>query len=94
MKPSCEKNLTTTQHTPEYINILHLSDLHFGIENSFTISQERKDRTKEAYQCLTASLRDLPSEWKPHLIVISGDIGWAGKPADYTQAWEWLILMM
>jgi len=72
------------------INILHLSDLHFGIDNSKRISKNRKDNRNECLRSLKETLSNLPSEWNPHVIAVSGDIGWSGKSIEYREAWLFL----
>lgn len=67
------------------INILHLSDLHFGDE-SITDSTRRKNVLDK----LIDILKNEDKSWKPHLMVISGDIGWKGAKDDYQLAKEWL----
>jgi len=64
---------------------LHLSDLHFGDENETDAA-----RRKNTLDKLLLTLKDLPAEWKPQSIVISGDIGWSGINNDYNLAEIWL----
>src|SRR5690348_1648162 len=67
--------------------ILHLTDLHFGWEGND--SSALADR-KVCLEGLLIQLRMLEPEWKPTIICVTGDIGWRGISADYTQAKEWL----
>ncbi len=72
------------------INILHLSDLHFGIES---FSQEKIDLIKKREKILTTlieKLKALEQEWKPDIIAISGDIGYSGEKENYKAAWSWI----
>ncbi|MDQ1353812.1 MAG: hypothetical protein QG657_4119, partial [Acidobacteriota bacterium] len=64
---------------------LHLSDLHFGDENETAAARRKNTLAK-----LLDVLKDLPAEWKPQSIVISGDIGWSGLKEDYDVAETWL----
>ncbi len=64
---------------------LHLSDLHFGDENETDAA-----RRKNTLDKLLLTLKDLPAEWEPQAIVISGDIGWKGVNKDYLIAEKWL----
>ena len=57
---------------------LHLSDLHFGDQNE-TNSAKRTNTLNK----LLLTLKNLPTEWKPQSIAISGDIGWKGLGNDY-----------
>lgn len=69
------------------VNILHLSDLHFGIEKDQTASgSRRKFRQKELFKKLVDTLNDdtsVPPDWKPDVVIISGDIAWSGDLAEY-----------
>ncbi|MFM7038445.1 MAG: metallophosphoesterase family protein, partial [Planctomycetaceae bacterium] len=69
--------------------ILHLTDLHFG----WTAAADELARRKRCLNALVQQLQQLSRaerDWKPTLVVISGDIGWKGIDSDYTQAHEWL----
>ena len=68
--------------------ILHLSDLHFGVEPN-------SDRSETALAQRKITLRKLIEtsdefEHRPDLVVVSGDIGWRGRGEDYERAGEWL----
>ncbi len=69
------------------VNILHLSDLHYGIENDPGYNGKRSTfRQKEVFIKLIKTLADnicVPESWKPDIVVISGDIGWRGSKDDY-----------
>src|SRR6266852_3039063 len=68
------------------INLLHLSDLHFGYDRDKTASSQRAG----ALGLLLKTLRGLERDWKPQVIIISGDLSWQGKRAGYTELSEWL----
>jgi len=70
------------------INILHLSDLHFGREGDATEKAMRENALNGLVRAL--NLNHLGSEWKPDIIVISGDIGWKGGSEDYELAKNWI----
>lgn len=60
------------------ITWLHLSDLHF-----------RKSQAYEANIVLKALLRDLVEQQvRPDFIAVSGDVAFAGRPAEYELAWR------
>lgn len=69
------------------LTILHISDLHFGIENA--VNSEDKYvgiRQKEMLNSLINTLCDdniISNEWKPRIIAISGDIAWSGQKPEY-----------
>ena len=71
------------------INVLHLSDLHFGFE-SREISPTASAQRENALKALQGTLNKLENEWKPNIVVISGDIGWKGHENDYKDAKRWL----
>ena len=72
----------------EEVNILHLSDLHFGMEKAKKYEQGSYDRD-ELFEGLIRTLKeDIPKEWRPDIIVISGDIAWCGDEDEYKQYQE------
>jgi len=72
------------------INILHLSDLHFGIEPSPDIGPTAVAQRNNTLNSLLMELSCLEPEWQPRIVVVSGDIGWKGKKEDYEKARTWL----
>jgi len=79
------------------VNILHLSDLHFGKEYIKTIPQSDLDKRDTTLKKLIENLKTISEEnkdWKPDIIAISGDIGYAGKKEDYLLAKKWLINLL
>lgn len=68
--------------------ILHLTDLHFGAEAAGAISA-RAQRTN-TLSALRDTLAGLRHARRPDIVVVSGDIGWAGRETDYVAAAEWL----
>ncbi len=76
-----------------FINILHLSDLHYGVQDADGGSKDLANLHKRAIDGLIATLRTIPEkhpDWKPDIIAITGDIGWAAKENDYVQASEFV----
>ncbi len=67
--------------------LLHLSDLHFGADDSARDINDRALCLDKLLESLTA----LPPEWQPGAIVVTGDIGWRGKDSDYREAARWLL---
>jgi predicted MPP superfamily phosphohydrolase len=66
--------------------LLHLTDLHFGYDDKLAARAQRDI-------CLTALLKEigrLPSDWKPTIICISGDLVWRAASSDYASAKTWL----
>lgn len=72
------------------INILHLSDLHFGVEDMGGLGREAVERREETLLEFKKSLRNIEDKWNPNIIAISGDIGWAGRKENYVEAWEFI----
>ena len=71
------------------VNILHLSDLHFGMEPTEKIASTAVDQRNLTLEELTKTLAALDEKWRPDLVAVSGDIGWKGIKADYDQALSW-----
>ncbi len=73
------------------INILHLSDMHFGVvpdEDHTTTAVQRRD---SVIMTLVSKLDEISkTNLKPDIIVISGDIGWKAKQSDYLLAEQWI----
>jgi len=65
---------------------MHISDLHFG----------REDISKTTYvanrqmliNSFFDSFKEIPSEWKPDILVVTGDVAYSGKQGEYKQALE------
>ncbi len=72
------------------INILHLSDLHFGEIPSKNTKIEDVNKRAIILNSLLEKIKTLDIDWKPDIIVISGDIGSTGKIEDYKKASEWI----
>jgi len=66
------------------INLLHLSDLHFGYDGDSTARAQRE----LALDALVRELQSLEAAWRPQILVISGDLTWQGKPGGYTELRE------
>lgn len=65
------------------INIMHISDIHCGIDDkkSPKYRRERKDAIDAFYRDIV----NIPIDWRPHIIAITGDIGWTGCSQDYKE---------
>lgn len=67
--------------------VLHVSDLHFGIENDKSEKTKYvRLRQKEMIKSLVNTIIDIVNQspdWKPNVIAISGDIAWSGKKEEY-----------
>lgn len=67
------------------INILHISDLHCGIERTFEYEEDYSRRKVALEKFFEDFKSQIPKEWMPDVIVISGDLGWMGKKGDYIE---------
>ena len=67
------------------VNILHLSDLHFGMDDNPTPCAQRKI----ILDALIAKIKTLEDEWQPHMVAVTGDVGWKARKSDYDQARKW-----
>lgn len=72
--------------------LLHLTDLHFGAEP--TVSPSALAQRTNTLKALRETISALQGPDRPDVVVVSGDIGWAGRPADYALAAEWLHSVM
>ncbi len=65
------------------VRLLHLSDIHFKAETAWNARPILRE--------LTYSIgKEVAAGRKPDLVVITGDIAWSGKQAEYKMAREWL----
>ena len=72
------------------MNILFLSDLHFGRES---VSDDCKQR-ETIQESLIQTLIDLPENMKPHYVVVTGDIAWTGAEDEYDSAYIWFSRLL
>ncbi|MDO9262443.1 MAG: metallophosphoesterase, partial [Desulfosalsimonadaceae bacterium] len=75
---------------PDIVNILHLSDLHFGMEKTEKVPSTAVDQRNLTLREMIKTLKKIDKDWQPHVVAISGDIGWKGIKEDYNKAKEWL----
>jgi 3',5'-cyclic AMP phosphodiesterase CpdA len=67
-------------------NLHHLSDLHFGYDQDDTAWAQRTG----SLDLLVKQVGELPKDWKPGILVISGDLTWQGRASGYGELAEWL----
>ncbi|WP_145048386.1 metallophosphoesterase [Paenibacillus xylanexedens] len=70
-------------------NILHLSDIHFGME-SLDNKPTAYAKRKNALEGLVSTIKELNIEDRPQVIVITGDITWRGTALGFDQARIWI----
>jgi 3',5'-cyclic AMP phosphodiesterase CpdA len=68
------------------MNILHITDLHFGTDRSITERDERHSALEE----LIVTAQELDASWVPSVVCVSGDLAFAGRPSDYSQFGDWI----
>jgi Calcineurin-like phosphoesterase/NACHT domain len=68
------------------MNILHITDLHFGRGPTEAANDERE----LALGDLISFVSNVDAIWKPDVICVSGDIAYAGKADDFRLASDWL----
>ncbi|MBQ8280089.1 MAG: metallophosphoesterase [Roseburia sp.] len=75
--------------------VLHISDLHFGIENDRSEKTKYiRPRQKEMIKSLLDTIEEIviaSPEWKPNVVAISGDIAWSGKREEYQLYKEFFV---
>lgn len=69
------------------MNILHLSDIHFG-RDQYDID-EPFSKKKEILDKLVLTLAVLDPRFKPDLVLVTGDIAWHGLKKEFDEAYEW-----
>jgi predicted MPP superfamily phosphohydrolase len=68
------------------MNILHITDLHFGRDPSEGASDERQ----LALDRLLNTIEGLDEPWIPTVICLSGDVAFSGRMEEYELAAAWL----
>ncbi len=76
------------------INILHISDLHFGIESKKEIQEKLVEKREKILHSLLDLLKNLDNYWKSDIIVISGDIGFNGVEKEYADSERWIRALL
>ena len=71
------------------MNILHLSDIHFGINYPCYNIKDNFAKHDLILEELIEVIEQLDDNLKPEHIVFTGDIVWHGKPAEYNEALVW-----
>lgn len=73
------------------MNILYLSDIHFGREMFAVGKCRNRDRIQNQ---LIQKISDLPQNMKPDYIVVTGDIAWTGGEEEYKMAYDWFLRLL
>ena len=65
------------------INIMHISDIHCGIGN--IENPEQRMHRNSTINAFHRDFNEIPDDWKPDIIAITGDLGWSGCKSDYRE---------
>lgn len=71
------------------MNILHLSDIHFGRNYPEYGIKDAFDKKEKILDELISCIANIEDDYKPEHIVVTGDIAWRGKKKDFDEAFEW-----
>ena len=69
------------------MNILHISDIHFGRDRCGI--PEAFENRNVILSNLVLTLSELDNNLKPDVVFITGDIAWRGKASEFQEAYEW-----
>lgn len=69
------------------MNILHLSDIHFGRDHCGI--QEKFDKKEKILDQLLNTLASIDESEIPHVVLVTGDIAWHGEQAEFDEAYKW-----
>jgi len=76
----------------DYLLILHLSDLHFGMNNRFS-DLDPNELAKRFTIAINEAKKDLSIDMPIDLVVTTGDIVESGIPKEYIKARDFLIAL-
>lgn len=68
------------------MNILYLSDIHFGRE---LMARGNFNERNHIQNQLIDTIAALPLNMKPQYIVVTGDVAWTGNASEYEMAYVW-----
>lgn len=71
------------------MNILHLSDIHFGRNYPEYGQKDKFDDKEKILEELIELIAGIDKKMQPEHIVVTGDIAWWGKKKDFDEALEW-----
>lgn len=77
-------------------NVLHISDLHFGIENNSSIAlpNDFKQKRLDVFEELIEALKQHVRKQRIDIVIISGDIGYKCQQEEYDDFKSWLQVLM
>ena len=71
------------------MNILHLSDIHFGRNYACYGIKDRFEEKEQILNDLLACIKNIDKGLRPEHIIVTGDIAWHGKKKEYEEAIIW-----
>lgn len=71
------------------MNILHLSDIHFGRNYACYGLEDKFEKKTQILEALLTCIGNIDNNLKPEHIVVTGDIAWHGKKNEYEEAIIW-----
>lgn len=76
------------------MNILHLSDIHFGRNYPEYGIQDNFDHKESILEELIECISSIEKGWRPEHIVVTGDVAWQGKQKDFEEAYVWFSKLL
>lgn len=76
------------------MNILHLSDIHFGRNYLEYGIHDDFDNKEEILDELIECISNIEEGWRPEHIVVTGDVAWRGKQKDFEEAYVWFSKLL
>lgn len=71
------------------MNILHLSDIHFGRNYSEYNQMDNFENKERILDELIECISEIDKQMQPEHIVVTGDIAWWGRRKDFEEAFSW-----
>lgn len=71
------------------MNILHLSDIHFGRNDPYYGINDHFEKHDQILSELIDTVASLPKDLKPEHILFTGDAAWHGKVTEFAEASIW-----
>lgn len=76
------------------MNILHLSDIHFGRNYPEYGIKDVFEKKNKILEDLISCIANIEDGFRPEHIVVTGDIAWRGKKKDFDEAYEWFTKLL
>ncbi len=76
------------------MNILHLSDIHFGRNYPEYGIQDDFDNKERILDELIECISNIEEGLRPEHIVVTGDVAWRGKQKDFEEAYVWFSKLL